>query len=260
MTAFEAVFLFNRLISKIRSDLSLTILPVIATLKIEFKEAKMGTTYRLILQSGEGAGTEYPLEKTELLLGRDLSNDIVVNDPEVSRRHARLILQAGTYILEDLGSTNGTFIRGQRLAAPVVLRPGETITIGEKVILKYEVLVSDPNATVVVQRGTRQPAVAVVPSMPTTPPITPVQTPVSIPPPAQVQPPVQPAAFQQQISGTPAYIAPPKKKSKALLIILILLAIFIVFCVIPWIILEVTNSYCAILPGVFNSLQPGACP
>ena len=100
----------------------------------------MSTQYKLILQSGVGAGTEYPLEKTDLILGRDLSNDIVVNAPEVSRRHARLILEEGGYILEDLGSTNGTFIRGQRLGAPLVLRPGETITIGEKVVLKYEVL------------------------------------------------------------------------------------------------------------------------
>ena len=204
----------------------------------------MSTTYKLILQSGVGAGTEYPLEKTDLILGRDLSNDIVVNDPEVSRRHARLILQEGSYILEDLSSTNGTFIRGQRLGAPLVLRPGETITIGEKVVLKYEVLQTDPNATVVVQRrvvdATQPPA-----------------APVSIPAPVMVQPPVQPVSMQ------PPYLQQPrsrKKMSRALIIILVLLAILFVFCLIPWLIIEMTDSYCALFPGVFNSLQPGACP
>jgi len=130
----------------------------------------MPSTFRLILLTGVGAGTEYPLEKTELQLGRDLSNDIVINDPEVSRRHAHLLLEGDGYILEDLGSTNGTFIRGQRLAAPVVLRPGETITIGEKVTLKYEVISADQSATVVVQRRSAE---VVQPPMnqPVTPPM-----------------------------------------------------------------------------------------
>lgn len=210
----------------------------------------MGTTYKLILQSGVGAGTEYPLEKTDLLLGRDLSNDIVVNDPEVSRRHARLILQEGSYVLEDLSSTNGTFIRGQRLGAPIVLRPGETITIGEKVVLKYEVILTDPNATVVVQRR-------VVDA--TQPPVTPAPIPVPrpIPAPVMVAPPVQPVAIQPpNLQNLPAR----KKKSKALIIILVLLAILFIFCLIPWLIIEMTDSYCALFPGVFNALQPGACP
>lgn len=209
----------------------------------------MGTTYKLILQSGVGAGTEYPLEKTDLLLGRDLSNDIVVNDPEVSRRHARLLLQEGSYILEDLGSTNGTFIRGQRLGAPLVLRPGETITIGEKVVLKYEVLQTDPNATVVVQRR----AVDA-----TQPPVGPAPIPAPRPVVAAVpQPPVQPVSIPPpNLQQAPAR----KKMSKALIIILVLLAILFVFCLIPWLIIEMTNSYCALFPGVFNALQPGACP
>lgn len=63
-----------------------------------------------------------------MFIGRDLTNDIVINDAEISRRHARLISQAGGYVLEDLGSTNGTFINGQRLASPYILRPGETVT------------------------------------------------------------------------------------------------------------------------------------
>ena len=50
----------------------------------------MATTFRLILQSGCGGRNRISPGKNEFALGRDLSNDIVINDPEVSRRHARI--------------------------------------------------------------------------------------------------------------------------------------------------------------------------
>lgn len=215
----------------------------------------MVNTYRLILVSGAGAGTEYPLEKTELQLGRDLSNDIVINDPEVSRHHAHLTLQENGYILEDLGSTNGTFIRGQRLAAPLVLRPGESITIGEKVNLKYEVLSSDQSATVVVQRRGAdevhpQFVESQVPQTPLTPSFAIPPAPAVVPPPGGL---VQPSS--------PAYGKPKtKKKSKALTIILILLAIVVVFCLVPLIIVDATKSWCSIFGGILNMLfGAGTC-
>jgi predicted component of type VI protein secretion system len=217
----------------------------------------MTTTYRLVLQSGAGAGTEYPLEKTDLFLGRDMSNDIVVNDPEVSRKHAHLVLEGATYRLEDLGSTNGTFIRGQRLSAPVLLRPGEIITIGEKVVLRFDVFMSDPNATVAVQRGANQntqvPRQPVTPQIPLAPPAT---------PPSQVYQPVTPPQAPSQ-SVAPYAVQPPqaaKKISKAVLILLIVAGVIVLFCIIPWILIEVTNSYCSLFPGVFNALMTGACP
>lgn len=208
----------------------------------------MPTTYRLILLTGASAGTEYPLEKTELQLGRDLSNDIVVNDAEVSRRHARLVLQGDGYVLEDLGSTNGTFIQGQRLNAPVVLRPGETITIGEQVKLKYEVLTSDQNATVVVQRrGAEAIPQAVPPSAPIIQP----------PPPSSIAPPSYAGSGQPPMA--PGMMPPrPKKKSKALVVILVILAIVVVFCVIPAVIIDVTKSWCAPFLGDILNLIFGA--
>jgi pSer/pThr/pTyr-binding forkhead associated (FHA) protein len=211
----------------------------------------MDTIYRLIIQSGENPGTIYPIEKPEIFLGRDQVNDIVINDPEVSRRHARFVLQGDDYIIEDLGSTNGSFIRGQRLAAPVVLRPGEMITLGEKVILKYEVQISDPNATVVVRRPqvetTRPPAAVVVPPIPVS-----IQTPAY--PPSTAIP-----VNSQALITPPIPAGTRKKKSNALVALLIVLAAVVVFCVIPWIIIEVTNSYCAIFPKIFNAIAPGSC-
>lgn len=241
------------------------------------------TAFRLILQSGSGAGTEYPLEKTEIFLGRDLSNDVVINDPEVSRRHARLVLTGNTYAMEDLGSTNGTFLRGQRLSAPVLLNPGELITIGEKVFLKFEAVAIDPNATVAAfRRPASQPVAPVsqpfIPQQPVAPQYIPQQpaAPAYVPqqPVApQYVPPQQPAApqyVQQQpvpqapapvSPAAPVYHAPPaKKKSGWLIALLVVVGILLIFCIIPWILIEVTDSYCALFPGIFNSIQPGACP
>lgn len=109
----------------------------------------MQSNFRLVMRSGPSVGKVYPLDKPELFLGRDLSNDIVINDPEISRRHSRLFSQGNSYILEDLGSTNGTFVNGQRLMGPNVLRPGDVITFGERMSLIFEAADFDPDATVV---------------------------------------------------------------------------------------------------------------
>lgn len=234
--------------------------------------------YRLIIQTGISTGTEFPLEKTELFIGRDLSNDIVINDPEVSRRHARLVLTGNTYAIEDLGSTNGTFLRGQRLTAPVVLTPGEVITFGENMQLLYEFVFVDPDATVAAFRrpapGSEQPATSQPAPTPAVPPVTPVPQPFI----AQSAPPTPPAEKVPQVQIPPqpvvpgyAPIQPPepvmeppapmkKKRSGWLVALLVVIGILLVFCLIPWLIIEVTNSYCALFPGIFNAIQPGVCP
>jgi hypothetical protein len=255
----------------------------------------MTNKYKLILQTGPNAGTEFLLEKDELFLGRDVNNDIVVNDPEVSRRHARLTRQGEDYIYEDLGSTNGSFILGQRLASPTILKHGTMLTIGERVMISYSVESLDTYATVAAPRYSspvNQPPAAPspinsssfaenrptimpeAPSVSQTPPvqIPPVQSysasPASIPPvykPAPDYPPapanVPPApVMAPPPPAAPYYPAQTPKKSKGLVILLIILGVILVFCVIPWVIVELTNSYCALFPGIFNAIQAGACP
>lgn len=105
-------------------------------------------TFQLVMRSGPTPEKVFELNQAVVTIGRDYSNEIVINDVEISRKHARLTATSGGYILEDMGSTNGTFVNGQRLLGPHLLRPGETISFGEKVSLSYEMLQFDPNATV----------------------------------------------------------------------------------------------------------------
>lgn len=105
-------------------------------------------SFQLTMRVGPTPGKALQLNLPEMILGRDIQADLVIQDAEVSRRHARLTLQGNTYMIEDLGSTNGTFINGQRLMAPHVLQPGDLIMLGEKISLVYERAHYDPNATV----------------------------------------------------------------------------------------------------------------
>jgi hypothetical protein len=235
----------------------------IAKLKKTYdEEAFMTKLYKLILQSGPTAGTEFVLENPEIFLGRDVNNDITINDPEVSRRHARLIRQGENYIYEDLGSTNGSFILNQRLTTPVLLTPGTTITIGERVVIYYVVNAFDPSATVA-SPGVSSASKPILPPVPPIPPAVP-PTPAYIPsayiPPAYIPPvPSYPPPPPSKTAPSPQAAHAPKP-AKGLVILLIILGVILVFCVIPWIIVEVTNSYCSLFPGIFNAIQAGVCP
>lgn len=94
--------------------------------------------FRLVVRRGPQPNQVYDLNKDTISLGRDITNDIVINDPEVSRHHLRLTRGVDGYQIEDLGSTNGTFVNGQRLSAPRQLNNGDMIGLGETVTLGYE--------------------------------------------------------------------------------------------------------------------------
>lgn len=107
------------------------------------------STYQFVVQKGPQEGQTYPLSKDNMTVGRDPMCDIVINDPEISRQHARLTQTGAGYQLQDLGSTNGSFVEGKRLAGEaVLLTSGQIVKMGSAVTLRYEVFGSDPMATV----------------------------------------------------------------------------------------------------------------
>jgi hypothetical protein len=144
---------------------------------------------QLVMRAGPNPGKTIPIEKSEIFIGRDIANDVLINDAEVSRRHARISIQAGNYVIEDLGSTNGTFVNGQKLAGPRVLRVGDTVMFGENVSLTFEMTAYDPNATLI---SAPVPVVEPQPSQPAPQPIAPPPQ-VYTPPPPPPQPVYQPA-------------------------------------------------------------------
>lgn len=73
---------------------------------------------------------EIALSEGENVLGRGADSLVWIDAQGVSRRHARVMVAAGLATLEDLGSKNGTFVNGIRLAAPVALRDGDQLRIG----------------------------------------------------------------------------------------------------------------------------------
>jgi pSer/pThr/pTyr-binding forkhead associated (FHA) protein len=72
---------------------------------------------------------DFQLTKALLSIGRGLENDLVIDDPRVSRHHAQITFRHGHYLLRDLRSTNGTFVNKQPVEA-VVLAPGDLVSIG----------------------------------------------------------------------------------------------------------------------------------
>lgn len=87
----------------------------------------------LEIVEGAGAGHAVPLGR-ELLLGRDPAADLVLDDEQVSRRHARLRLDDGKAVLEDLGSANGTFVNDRQVHGPMPVTPGDEVLLGVTVL------------------------------------------------------------------------------------------------------------------------------
>ncbi|MCC6615449.1 MAG: FHA domain-containing protein [Anaerolineae bacterium] len=148
-------------------------------------------SFRLIVRRGPQPNQVYELNKDIVTLGRDITNDIVINDPEVSRHHLRLTRGAGGFTLEDLGSTNGTFVNGQRLTGARPLRQGDMIGLGETVTLAYEATAA---------AGAEAPGV--------TAPNAAQRAPVSPPPQQPVYSPASPPPYSSGYEQQPSYSAP----------------------------------------------------
>lgn len=140
------------------------------------------TQFQLVLRVGPSPGKVYPLLKTEISLGRDINNEIVINDAEISRKHSILKLVGNGYVIEDLGSTNGTWINEQRISGQYQLSHGDMIRLGDNITLTYEVIGYDADATVASASATPATAMATPPQQYQQP-----QKQPQAPPPSQAQ-------------------------------------------------------------------------
>jgi pSer/pThr/pTyr-binding forkhead associated (FHA) protein len=93
----------------------------------------------LSVRRGPGAGTRFQIEAPAVTIGRHAQCDFQVDDRWLSRQHARITWTGIGYALEDLGSTNGTYLNGERVSGPRGLNPGDVVQLGEEVELVFEV-------------------------------------------------------------------------------------------------------------------------
>ncbi len=89
------------------------------------------------LKPAEGAAPQ-PLPanlkgRKSIVIGRGPECDVVIKDPKASRRHCQLSKTESAFVLEDLGSRNGTYVDGSRIAGPVNLKPNQAFKAGDTV-------------------------------------------------------------------------------------------------------------------------------
>jgi len=197
-------------------------------------------TSTLVMRSGPIPGSSYILDKPEVVLGRELNNDVPVPDPEISRRHARFITRANDVYIEDLGSTNGTFLNGVRVKAPTLLHSGDLITLAESTVFVFEQRGAEPIYT-------QAPYIAPVVEEPQT-----YQTYVPEQPAMQYQP-VHAPVPSAPPSPAPEVVHEPKKMGWCSIILIILLISLILIILV--LVLMPASWWCTL---TFNALS--GCP
>ncbi|MBN2002137.1 MAG: FHA domain-containing protein [Anaerolineae bacterium] len=95
--------------------------------------------YLLIVVEGPNAGETYVLQHALCTIGRTPENAIVIDSPRISRHHAQLKPTSNSLAIEDLNSTNGTWVNGKRLTASQILVHGDEIELADHVTLRFEI-------------------------------------------------------------------------------------------------------------------------
>lgn len=156
----------------------------------------MNEGFRLVMTKGPQPGQTFNLSQDLTNLGRGPSNEIVINHAQVSRQHARLTRQGGTVVLEDLGSTNGTYVNGVRLTAPQTLSNGDVIGLGDTITFTFYGPAVGAEDTVVARPSAQvsRPDTVIAPPSPSPPPVESPPAYASAPSPSYTPPP----AYEEQ--------------------------------------------------------------
>ena len=167
----------------------------------------------LTVRQGPQPGQNFSLKKPTITIGREVGNDVVISDSQVSRRHASLTWDGSHFIIQDLGSANGTFVNGVRLSGPHTLEDGDLLGVGGQVELAFRAAVPVPPDKMPTMAGVAAPTISGEP----------------IPPSAHV-PPAEPPRGEpaEPPRGEPAEPAPAKRRN----VILVSVAAFLGLCFI----------------------------
>ena len=102
---------------------------------------------QLDVVEGPRPSQTYDLTGESTLVGRDPRCAVVVDDPEVSRRHARILQRGGAWLIEDLESTNGTFVNGERVVTSQPLTDGDRIRLSNAILLTFRAAAEEEAGT-----------------------------------------------------------------------------------------------------------------
>ena len=200
----------------------------------------MAAQFQFVMRSGPNVGKVYPLSVDEVSIGRDNSNTVAINDAEISRKHAKMTLHGNAYVIQDLGSTNGTYVNGTRITGTQVLNPGDSVSFGENIMLAYE-STFDSGATVIAQPKAARTA---------------ARAPKPEPAPAPVY------AGQVPASPAPAAAAPAKKGGNkvVLIVIAVVVVCLILGCValLFWVDADKTGARWCMFPFSYIARMMGA--
>jgi pSer/pThr/pTyr-binding forkhead associated (FHA) protein len=97
------------------------------------RKQRRGAPTRLVISEGTNAGVAVSLGSDPILLGRGADATIRLDDDYVSTRHARFVPHGEDWYVEDLGSTNGTYIGSQRITTPMVVSTGVQVRLGKTI-------------------------------------------------------------------------------------------------------------------------------
>ncbi|MGC9520408.1 MAG: FHA domain-containing protein [Anaerolineae bacterium] len=193
----------------------------------------------LLVIEGPGVGETYTLEGMIVTLGRSSDNSIVLDSPKISRHHAQIRKLPTGVVIEDMGSTNGTWVNERRLTGSRPLSPGDEIRLADYMTLEY--IVEEDYRTTVLPPDETPGATQMMQEPPTyTPPQIPVEPrypePYEPPPQREVSyepsaPTPPPASYQPSAEARPESITPPRQRPKWLYILIGLLAILICLCI-----------------------------
>src|SRR5512134_1988924 len=90
--------------------------------------------FAILIQEKGGEQRRMVFNKPEVTIGRVQGNDIVLPKGNVSKRHARIVLKDGKFIIVDLKSTNGTYVNGRKITSPLVVKESDKIYIGDFIV------------------------------------------------------------------------------------------------------------------------------
>lgn len=153
--------------------------------------------FSVVITEKGGAQRRMEFDKNEITVGRVQGNDVILGKGNVSKRHSRIVLKDGRFIVVDLKSTNGTYVNGRKITSPLVVKPGDKIYIGDFIITLDEL------------EAASQPHIGQPESYPAGPPAVSSSPPADTPRPPAPFAPAAPPPAPPPLEHVPAFAAAP---------------------------------------------------